>query len=180
MKNFLLICVSSLLIACGGSGGQSSDHFTVSPKGIQIRSAQPIPADIPGICDEQIDKLIERAAANGITDTRGHRAVSIRIRERSNACISPAFLLNFKCSPGPGCYDGTVFDLDPASGQVAMCAAGQYLETADEIQVTADGIRTSDIVRYEGEHWILRWSDYARYLETKYHTPTTGHPILGD
>lgn len=184
MKSILVICIICFLVACGGSDQPPSNnpgsYHALTPKGITVRSDAPIPADVLSICDQQIDDLFVRAEANGIRDYPRHRGVSIKIVPRSPACISPAFLVYSNCSPGPFCYDGTVYDMDPKPGQVAICAAGQFVETTDQILVTVDGLRESPVVRYEGEHWLLFHSNYPWYLRTKVHTADNSHPILGD
>lgn len=168
-----------LLAACGGDPAPGSDVFAKSPKGISFRSSVPIPSDVLSEADRQIDQLLVRARANGLTDTRSHRAVSIQILPRAAQCQTPGFLIHQNVTPGTN-YDGTEYDLDPAPGVVSFCAAGRYLEREDLIQVTLDGIRQMPVVRYEGEHWILFHHDRVRYDATKIHNAGNLHPILGD
>jgi hypothetical protein len=65
------------------------------------------------------------------------------------------------------------------------CVAGQYLnptltpsDPRERIKVTREGLRTSDVVRYEGEHWTLWYRDRDRFRATQGHPPD--HPILGE
>lgn len=173
------------ILTLNGCGGDKpppqSGFFLRSDKGISIRSASPISPDIPTKCDAQIDRLLERAAAHGLTDIRRHGALTIKLEPRSPLCYDPAFVVQAQCRAATtGCYDGTVFDKDPRPGYVTLCAAGQYLEDEDLIKVTEDGIRVMPIVRYEGEHWLLRHSAPEWYRATRYHTPDNLHPLLGD
>jgi hypothetical protein len=171
----LFLCVL-LFAACSDSQPVKPDFFSKSPKGVTVRSYAALSNSDLSIIDAQIDRLLERSAVHGLTDTRRHGAISIQIVPRAAQCQTPAFLVHSK---GPA-YDGTEYDMDPAPGQVSLCASGRYLEAQDLIQVTLDGLRSMDIVRYEGEHWLLFHSDRLWYERTKIHHAGNLHPILGD
>lgn len=167
------------MFGCSDSQPAKTDLFFKSPKGVTVRSYTAVSSSDLSTIDAQIDYLLVRAAANGLTDTRKHGAISIQIIPRAAQCQTPAFLVHSRVPPGTN-YDGSEYDMDPAPGQVSICAAGRYLEAQDLIQVTLDGFRSMDIVRYEGEHWLLFHSDRLWYERTKIHHAGNLHPILGE
>jgi hypothetical protein len=177
--NILCVLCGFFIIACSDQQPPKLDYFAKSPKGITFRSNVPIPSDVLTEADRQIDHLLERAAAHGLTDVRRHGAISIRILPRAAQCQTAGFLVSHNVQPGTN-YDGSEYDLDPRPGVVSLCASGRYLEREDLIQVTLDGVRTMPIVRYEGEHWILYHADRQFYERTKIHHAGNLHPILGD
>lgn len=164
MKRFLLILVVGL-IACGGDDGKIRVNMIGGSDELQTLAIQQI----------EVLHTIARRQYSGFSNT-----YTIQVVPTSALCESPiSFLLPAQVvEPGTN-YDGSQYDKNPAIGVVQLCAAGRYLEPSGIIQVTEPGIRTSSIVRHEGEHQILRQVDPLRYEKTKIHAVGFGHPILG-
>lgn len=175
MNRFLItFCV--FLAACSGNG-QPSGYSAMTPKGAVVTSASPIAADLLTEVDRQLDDLFRIAAANGKSSFTLHPTYRISIEPRDFRCDSISFLIAQNVTPGTN-YDGSEYDHDPRPGIVAMCVAGRFTESDGLIRVTAEGIRTAPVVRYEGEHKLLRQVDRDLYLKTLVHAAGTGHPIL--
>lgn len=125
---------------------------------------------------------------NRIAQTKGYAPLSlsqftIEIVEHDPRCDAISFTVESVCAPtDESClrYDQTEWDQDDRPGVVRLCAAGRYVPANGRVEVTVEGIRTSAIVRYEGEHQLLRYRDPALYEKTLTHQPGNGHPILGD
>lgn len=170
MKNVLIICVTCVLLAACGGGSPE-------PTSLAIISDGAIAGDLKPIALAQLEELHRIAASHGWTDYS--RRYTLRIVPHDQACEDPiSFLLPPKAvTPGTE-YDGSDYDKDPLPGIVQICAAGRYFESSGVIQVTEIGIRTSDVVRYEAEHQLLRQVDRDLYLKTLVHAAGAGHPIL--
>lgn len=153
------------IAACGG-GGQT-----------RIRMVNGSP-ELEQIALRQIETLHTIAVRQGYT--KFNRTYDIRIVPRSPECDEISFLLRPQRVPIGTSYDGVPgIDKDNAvNGYVSLCAAGRFFEDDGHIEVTEMGVRTTDVVRYEAEHALLRQVDPYRYEATKIHTPENPHPIL--
>lgn len=177
MRYFLPLLI--FITACGGGDDQTSVYSAMTPKGAVVTSASPIDADLLTEVDRQLDDLFRIAAANGYSTFTIHPTYRIRIEPRDFRCDEISFMITQNVTPGTN-YDGSEYDHDPRPGIVAMCVAGRFAESDGLIRVTAEGIRTAPVVRYEGEHKLLYQVDRPLYESTKIHGQGQGHPILGD
>lgn len=173
-----------------GDGGQSNTPkptpavsiHAQSPLGISVRIEDGTTPDgeLLRKLDADAQKIFDRSAAAGYPPGRSFRAMSVIIVPReSPPCLdSIAFMVRQQVPVGTN-YDGDPnYDKDDRPGYIGICVGGRYFEAQDTIQVTREAVMTSDSAYYEWEHWYYRWHDPAKYAETMYHTPETGHPII--
>lgn len=134
--------------------------------------------ELERIALRQIETLHTIAVRQGYT--KFNKTYDVRIVSRSPECDEISFLLRPQRVPVGTFYDGVPeIDKDGAvNGWVSLCAAGRFFEDDGHIEVTEMGVRTTDVVRYEAEHALLRQVDPYRYEATKIHTPDNPHPIL--
>lgn len=166
-------------------GSFRTDNEAKTPKGVRVVSGQRIDASILPIIDAQLDDLfaIASAAPYNYSGFSTHAAYMVAVFPRSNLCQEPAFLIDATGSP----YEGSEWDKDPSPTRCLLCAAGLTFRNGASpnsvgspgMVVTADGIKSTPIVRYEGEHNLLVEVDREKFNATQYHTGTNGgHPIL--
>jgi hypothetical protein len=172
-----------------------TDYKERTSKGALVVSGKSIDPAILPMIDAQLDKLFDVARSYGYQDntTPGdnhfmlHASYRIALFDRSPRCENPAFVVDASGSP----YEGTEWDKDPSPSRALICAAGMmfrdnippggvnYYKGTPGLLVTVDGIKTSEIVRYEGEHNVLLEADQEKFAQTQYHTGSGGgHPIL--
>lgn len=175
VKKVFCTILCSILAACGGNDSPAG-YSAQTPKGVTVRSASAIQPDVLVIIDRQLDDLFRIAAAKGYTGFARHPNYGIRLVPRDPRCDAISFLI---IRPGTN-YDGSEYDKDPRPGFVSLCAAGRFTPEDGMIHVTAEGVATSQIVRYEGEHKLLYQVNGLLYEQTKVHGQGQGHPILGD
>lgn len=176
---FIALVMLGLNGCGGGSGDRPQGYSEISPRGVTVRSSSPIEKDLLPIIDAQLESLFRIAEVKGYRSFDVHPSYGIRIEPRDARCDEISFMITREVPAGTQ-YDGTEFDNDPRPGFVAVCAAGQFQQSDGLIRVTAAGIRSSAIVRYEGEHKLLYQVDRQLYEATKIHGTGEGHPILGD
>lgn len=169
-----LATILALCVACGGGSMPGNSPTVKTPKGVTVKGAAQ--ADVYPIIDAQLDDLFAIAEKQGYSGFSRHPAYTVEFLARDPRCTEAAFVVTAQTSS----YDGSEYDMDPRPGYVGLCAAGRFLPETGVIQVTATGVRTSEIVRYEGEHKLLHQVDRPRYTATMVHASGQGHPILGD
>lgn len=179
---FTLILVFA---ACGGSPRQQPPQPTTvtTSSGILVTSIQTLSlghlAEIDRQC-EDLHRIAEAQPNNYDVFPFCGKGIHIFIVARDMACGQIAFSI-VQSVPRGTQYDGSEFDMDgQMDGSVKLCAAGRYHPDNDMIEVTADGIIQTEVVRYELEHWLLKRIDRDRYTRTLIHGNGVGHPILGD
>lgn len=193
MRYLLLILL--ILSSCGGTPTppiQPTATTVTTSAGIRVTSASTVSLGHLAEIDRQYDELLRIASTppNNYEVFPTPEKIQIFIVARNTGCKQISFSIVENVPRGTN-YDGTEFDLDgQVNGQVELCVAGRYNQPrtalrgtcpqgSDSIEVTADGIVQTDIVRYELEHWLLYRVDCARFWETAIHQGS-GHPILGE
>lgn len=183
MRYFILLCFV-LLAGCGdGATVQPPPLTTVTTSaGIKVSSISTLSLGHLAEIDNQYDELLRIAAAppNNYQVFPAPTEIHIFIVKRDSRCRQIGFIVAQDVPKGTN-YDGTEYDMDgKVDGKVEMCVGGRYNHGNGSIEVTADGIVGTDIVRYELEHWLLFRVDRDRYWKTLIHTAENPHPILGD
>ncbi len=193
MKYLLIVLL--LFASCGSPSAPTVPTSTTvtTSAGIRVTSASTLSLGHLTEIDNQYDELLRIAAAppNNYVVYPAPQDIQIFTVARDMRCRQISFVVAQNVPKGTN-YDGTEFDLDgKTDGKIEICAAGRHVISraigygqcqpgGDSIEVTADGIIQTDIVRYELEHWLLYRIDCPRFWQTMSHTSVQGHPILGD
>lgn len=129
----------------------------------------------------QINAQVQKG--NEIAAKHGYAPVSapvVELMQHDTRCENPAaFTVEQEVKPGTNYDNDPNYDYDDRPGHVRICVGGRFIEP-NKIQTTQEAIQAGYGVWYEFEHMILFHRDRARYVATMYHTPETGHPILGE
>lgn len=158
----IVLALLFLFVSCGDNAGRVEYS---GPPELEARAIQ------------QVSDL-KAFAKSRYSFTKYPSVINIRVVPRSPECDDISFLLPPQAVPYGTNYDGSSYDRDGATnGYVSLCAAGRFYEFESRIEVTAEGLRTAQVVYYEMEHLVLYWNDRQRYEATKIHA-AGGHPIL--
>jgi len=156
--------------------GDSFDYSTATPNGAQVYGVNKPSAAMLSAIDTGLTDLFTVARKNGYSKRLNYSDYTVFIArpdrtQDSTGAYSPDIAI------GAAQYAGSVYDKGGyiyAAGMVISNNPCAFL-IADH---TKDLQRVSNVVRYEGEHLVLYHNDRQRYLATRDHSKSGGHPIL--
>lgn len=181
MKYFIFIITIIFSLVLGSCKEGQNKTLQQSNKGVHVLSDMQVSQDVLDKIDRDLDELfsIARILHPEWDSTFGlHDTYVIEIVPSSPRCMNPAYTENIDFRNNAENWDYcSRYDVNSDPDVCEICVAGRFLDNG-RIITTVRGILSSPIVRYEGEHKLLREASPIEYERTKFHSAGTGHPLL--